>query len=267
MSRLAGKVAIVTGTSPNVGGAIAEGLAAAGAAVTCTDIRREVATTCAEAILGAGGRALALTGDVTDENHADDAVAQTLESFGRVDILVNNAVIFDHKGLLDMPVERFRRQVDVIVTGAFLFTRAAARAMIAGDHGGSVVNVLSTAAWQGQPGNIGYSTAKSAMINFTRSVAMELARYDIRVNGFTPTATLPPDPGLADRMAADQLPPGQYAMRFAAQTPMGRLPSAADYVPSVVFLASDESSMMTGSNITVDGGATAKYWPWLPHSS
>jgi NAD(P)-dependent dehydrogenase (short-subunit alcohol dehydrogenase family) len=129
---------------------------------------------------------------------------------------------------------------------------------------GSVINVLSTAAWQGQPGNIGYSTGKSGLINFTRSAAMELAEHGIRVNGFTPTATQPEDPEILRRMEAAAAAPGQYPMDFIAQFPMKRLPTPSDYVPTVVFLASDESRMITGSNITVDGGATAKYWPWRP---
>jgi NAD(P)-dependent dehydrogenase (short-subunit alcohol dehydrogenase family) len=262
--RLEGKVAIVTGASPNIGGAFARGLASAGARVVCTDICAEVAEVCAKRIEADGGEALALVGDVTDETHADDVVARTLEHFGRLDVLVNNAVMFNQKGLFDMPVEQYRRQIDIILGGAFLFTRAAGRAMIAAANGGSIINVLSTAAWQGQPGNIGYSTAKSGLINFTRSAAMELAEHGIRVNGFTPTATQPQDPEILARMAAMTREPGKYPMDFTTQFPMKRLPTPDDYVGSIVFLASDDSQMITGSNITVDGGATAKYWPWVP---
>ena len=263
MRRLEGKVAIVTGTSPNIGGTLARGLAAEGARIVCTDIAADVAGKCAARIQEAGGDAFAVAGDVTDEAHADDVVAQALSRWGRLDVLVNNAVIFNQKSLFDMPVAEYRRQIDIILGGAFLFTRAAARAMTELRGGGSIINVLSTAAWQGQPGNIGYTTAKSGLVNFTRSTAMELAEHGIRVNGFTPTATRPADP--ADRPAA---PSGwsRYPMDFSGQMPMGRLPAAQDYVGAVVFLASDESSMITGSNITVDGGATAKYWPWAPHA-
>ena len=165
---------------------------------------------------------------------------------------------------MDMPVEDFRRQTDIILGGSFLFTRAAAGAMIDGGRGGSIINVLSTAAWQGQPGNIGYSTAKSGMINFTRSVAMELAGHGIRVNGFTPTATQPQDPGIVAQVGQLGRVEGRFPMDFTAQFPMPRLPTPDDYVGAVVFLASDDSLMVTGSNITVDGGATAKYWPWQP---
>lgn len=179
---------------------------------------------------------------------------------------MNNAVWFNEKGLLTMPLDEYRRQLDIILGGAFIFTKAVATAMIATQTTGSIINVLSTAAWQGQPGNIGYSTGKSGLINFTRSAAMELAQHCIRVNSFTPTATMPGDPQLLEKiMTTPSTSP--YRLDFTGQFPWHRLPSASDYVPTVVFLASDDSTMITGSNVTVDGGATAKYWPWYPHGS
>jgi NAD(P)-dependent dehydrogenase (short-subunit alcohol dehydrogenase family) len=266
MTRLEGKVAVVTGASLNIGGAIARGFAAEGAAVVCTDIEEAVAKQCAELITTEGGRALAVAGDVTDPDHAEDVVAQAVHQWGRVDVLVNNAVWFNRKGLLTAAVDDFRRQLDVILGGAFLFTRAVARAMIDGRRGGSVINVLSTAAWQGEPGNIGYCTGKSGLSNFTRSAAMELAEHHIRVNNFTPTATVPQDPEVAQRMlAAMAAAPQQYSMDFTAGMPLNRLPTPTDYVPALIYLASDDSAMVTGTNITVDGGATARYWPWTPH--
>jgi NAD(P)-dependent dehydrogenase (short-subunit alcohol dehydrogenase family) len=265
VTRLEGKVAIVTGASANIGGALAAGLACEGARLVCTDMSAEVAAATVRRIEDAGGEAFAVVGDVTDPDHVSDVVAQTLDRWGRIDVLVNNAVWFNQKGLFTMPLEEYRRQLDIILGGAFLFTRAVGQVMIDQQVGGSIINVLSTAAWQGQPGNIGYSTGKSGLINFTRSAAMELAEHGIRVNGFTPTATQPEDPALVARMAAALSgQTGPYAMDFMAQLPMKRLPTPSDYVPTVVFLASDDSQMITGTNITVDGGATAKYWPWKP---
>lgn len=264
MNDLDNHVAVVTGTSPNIGGTLAAGLANHGARVVCTDISPDVAQASVDRINAAGGEAVAVVGDVTDPAHAEDAMRVALERWGRVDILVNNAVYFDQRGLLEMPIDAYRRQVDIILGGSFLFSRAAARAMIAGGRGGSIINVLSTAAWQGQPGNIGYSTAKSGMINFTRSVAMELAEHGIRVNGFTPTATQPQDPEIVRQVGQLARVDGTFTMDFAGQMPMSRLPTPDDYVGAVVFLAGSGSSMITGSNITVDGGATAKYWPWIP---
>jgi NAD(P)-dependent dehydrogenase (short-subunit alcohol dehydrogenase family) len=266
VNQLESKVAILTGASPNIGGTLARGLAAEGARVLCTDLDLRVAQSCADKIVADGGDAIAVAGDVTDEAHAADVVAQAVQRWGRLDILVNNAVMFHQQGLFDMPLATYRRQLDIILGGAFLLTRSAARAMIEAGNGGSVINILSTAAWQGQPGNIGYTTAKSGLINFTRSAAMELAEYGIRVNGLTPTATQPADPEVARRAAEIIAQPSQWSMDFTGQFPMRRLPTTSDYVGAAVFLASEASAMITGSNITVDGGATAKYWPWVPHA-
>ena len=262
---LAGKVAVITGTSPNIGGVLAAGLAAAGATVACNDVEADVAAACVERIRSAGGSAEAIPFDVTDAEVADAAVAGVVERHGHVDILVNNAVRFDQAGVLDMPLERYRRQIDIILGGAFIMTKAVASRMIETGTRGSIVNILSTAAWQGQAGNVGYSTAKSGMINFTRSVAMELAPHGIRVNGFTPTATRPDDPGLAagfDRAVAKGAE--RRIMDFAGLNPWERLPTPSDYVAPLVFLCSDGAGMMTGTNLTVDGGALARYWPQYP---
>jgi NAD(P)-dependent dehydrogenase (short-subunit alcohol dehydrogenase family) len=265
MSRLDGKVAVVTGTSPNIGGVVASGLAAAGARVACNDIDASNAEQRAAAIVAAGGTALAVPFDVTDLAAARAGVAAVLERFGRVDLLVNNAVKFDMGGVLDMDVERFRRQVDIIVGGAFIMTKLVTQAMVDRSITGSVVNVLSTAAWQGQAGNVGYCTAKSGLINFTRSVAMELAPHRIRVNSLTPTATVPDDPTLAGRfLGAAAAMARNGTMDFSGMNPWERLPTPSDYVGPVVFLASDDAAMVTGTNLTVDGGALAKYWPQTP---
>ena len=265
IGRLAGKVALITGTSPNIGGVAASGFAAAGAKVACNDIRAEMAEDRVARIIAAGGEAMAVPGDVTDPEAMAVAVAAVLERWGRIDVLVNNAVRFDARGLLDMPLDDFRRQLDVIVGGSFIVTRLVAESMIERGIAGSIINVLSTAAWQGQAGNVGYCTGKSGLINFTRSVAMELAPYGIRVNGFTPTATMPDEPALATAFsgAAEKMREAGV-MDFAGQNPWSRLPTPTDYLSPLVFLASDESTLMTGSNITIDGGALAKYWPQAP---
>src|SRR5579883_411585 len=187
--KLAGKVALVTGTSPNIGGGIAEGLAAEGAKLVCVDVRTENAEQCAAAIQRQGGEAFGLRCDVTDEAQVQSVIEAARERFGGLDVLVNNAVIFNQKGVLEMPLAEWRAQLAVILDGAFLCTKLAAKQMIAQGRGGAIINIASTAAHQGQPGNVGYCTGKSGILNFTRSVAMELAPYGIRVNSLTPTAT------------------------------------------------------------------------------
>jgi NAD(P)-dependent dehydrogenase (short-subunit alcohol dehydrogenase family) len=265
---LAGKVALVTGASRNIGGVAASGFAAAGARVACNDIRPKVAADRAEKIVAAGGEAIAVPGDVTDPEAMAAAVQQVLDTWGTIDVLLSNAVRFDARGLLTMPVEDYRRQVDIVLGGTFIVAQLVARAMIDREIGGSIVTVLSTAAWQGQADNIGYCTAKSGLINFTRSAAMELAPYRIRVNSFTPTSTMPDDPELQAgfRAYAGALA-ARGVMDFEGQNPWHRLPTPTDYVAPLVFLASDDSQMMTGTNLTVDGGALAKYWPQTPSRS
>jgi len=263
--KLAGKVALITGTSANIGGTLASGLAAAGAKVACNDVREATAAGAAERITATGGEAMAIPFDVTDEQAATSGVHAVLERWQRIDILINNAVKFDQAGVRDMPLERFRRQVDIILGGAFIMTKLVSESMIEREVRGAIVNILSTAAWQGQAGNVGYCTAKSGMINFTRSVAMELAPFGIRVNGFTPTATIPDDPDLAARVGQAFSSLAQAGtMDFGGLNPWERLPTPTDYVAPMVFLVSDDAALITGSNLTVDGGALARYWPQIP---
>lgn len=270
MGRLDDKIAIVTGTGPNIGSGLALGLAREGAIVACNDLRPEQVDKALGRIRAAGGEGLAIPGDVTDEDSVKANVQQVLDTYGRIDILVNSAAILGGKGVLDYELQDFERQVRTILSGTFLYTKHVAHAMIDRDIKGSIICIQSTAAWQGQPGNVGYCTAKSGLINFVRSAAMELAQYGIRVNGFTPTATQPDNPEvIAERQRANTSPRGRvggYVSEFAGMIPMGELPTPTDYAHAVVFLASDDARMITGTEIKVDGGATAKYWPWIPHA-
>jgi NAD(P)-dependent dehydrogenase (short-subunit alcohol dehydrogenase family) len=269
MGRLDGKIAIVTGTGPNIGSGLAVGLAQAGAIVACNDVRPEQVDKALGRIRAAGGEGLAIPGDVTDEASVKANVHKVLETYGKIDILVNSAAILGGKGVLDYDLQDFERQVRVILSGTFLYTKHVAHAMIERRIKGSIICILSTAAWQGQPGNVGYCTAKSGLINFVRSAAMELAQYGIRVNGFTPTATQPDNPELIElrrQQAAAQGSSrvGGFTSEFTRMVPMGELPTPSDYAHAVVFLASDDARLITGTDIKVDGGATAKYWPWIP---
>src|SRR5262249_15386487 len=148
--RLEGKAAIVTGTSPNIGGGIAEGLAAEGAALVCVDARQENARDCAQAIASTGGRAIAITCDVTDELQVSAAVAKARDTFGGIDVLLNSAAFFNRKGVLDMAFDEWQQQLKVILGGAFLFTKHVARSMIEQQRGGSIINIISTAGHQGE---------------------------------------------------------------------------------------------------------------------
>jgi NAD(P)-dependent dehydrogenase (short-subunit alcohol dehydrogenase family) len=152
--KLQGKVALVTGTSPNIGGGIVEELAAAGASVVCVDNDAANAEDAARYLRSRGTKALALACDVCDEAQAEAAVNLAMQEMGRLDVLVNNAATFNRKGVLDMTLQEWRQQIDVILTGTFLYTQHAARAMIGAGIHGSIINVISTAGHQGEPGNI-----------------------------------------------------------------------------------------------------------------
>ena len=269
--KLEGKVALVTGTSPNIMGGIAEGLAEEGADLVCVDINPKYAEQCAQSVIDGGRRAIAIACDVTDETQVAAALDEAKETFGGVDILVNGATVFNWKGVLDMPVDEWRRQTDVMLTGAFLFTKFTAKQMIGLGRKGNMINIISTAGHQGEPGNIGYGTSKGGLLNFTRSVAMELAEYGIRVNSLTPTATDRteglarakrwgvewPGPRLGQRSGGWPADPGTLS-------PLQKLPSPSHYAKAAAFLASDEAEMITGFDLRVDAGAISKYWIWDP---
>ena len=265
---LAGKTALIMGCSPNIGGGIAEVMAERGAAICCVDANSDYAEKCAAALIAAGGRAVPIVCDVTNPEMVDAAVAAATHAFDRIDIAVNNAAIFNKKGLLDMPPAEWRRQIDVILTGTFLATQACVKQMVQQGQGGSIVNIVSTAGHQGEPRNIAYSTAKAGLLNFTRSAAMELVRHRIRVNSLTPTATSPDDAiDRADRWGVTlPLPIGweERFQRYSNRIPMRRLPAPRDYGKAAAFLASDDAAMITGEDLRVDAGAVAKYWAWDP---
>lgn len=262
--RLQGKVAIVTGTSPNIGGGIAEAFAAQGAAVVCVDHEEANALDCARALSAAGARAMGIRCDVRDEAQVQDVVARTLAAYGHVDTLVNGAAYYNHKGLLDMTVEEFRDQTDLILSGAFLFTKHVARAMIEGRKTGCIIHLASTEAHQGNPKNVAYCTAKAGLLNMARANAMELAAYGIRVNTLTPTATHPGEG--AERAARWGRPKPDIANHLAIRRgkllPAGEPPSPSDYGHAAVYLASDDARFVTGFDLRVDAGAIARYWGW-----
>ena len=264
---LAGSVAAVVGTSANIGTGIALQLAAAGARVACLDKDSGVAKHAADEIHAAGGRAMAVTCDVTAEPDVTGALAAIRAELGLVDVLVNGPVVYLEKGIRQMSLAEWRMQLSVLLDGAFLFTKHVAEALIAAGRPGSVINLVSTAGHQGEPGNIGYTTAKGGIVNMTRAAAMDLAPYGIRVNSLTPTATDPREGvergrrwgvgGVTDAHVA--------ALDIAAsQVPLGALPTPSDYGHAAVFLASPAARMITGIDLRVDAGSVAKYWRVKP---
>jgi NAD(P)-dependent dehydrogenase (short-subunit alcohol dehydrogenase family) len=260
---LDGKVAMMIGTSANIGAGIAIGLGEAKAKVACVDRNLDAAEHTADDIVAGGGTAIAIECDTTDEGEVLSAVERATDELGVVDVLVNGAAFYNFKGITTMSVGEWRAQLSVILDSAFLVTQAVIRQLIAEQRAGSVTTLTSTAAYQGEPGNIAYCTAKSGLINFTRSLAMELAPHGIRANSVSPTGTdLTEAAERAHRWGI--APPTAEAieiMRLGAQLlPLGRAPSPSHYADAIVFLASDAAELITGMDMRVDAGATAKYW-------
>jgi len=263
-NRLLGKVAIVTGVSPNIGGGIAEVLAEEGSAVVCVDRDAANASDCARAIQALGGRALGIQCDVRDEPQVQAVVDRAVQAFGHVDVLVNGAAYYNMKGLLEMSLAEFRDQTDLILAGTFLFTKHVAASMIRLRRLGSIIHLASTEAHQGNPKNVAYCTAKAGLLNMARANAMELASHGIRVNSLTPTATHPGES--ADRAERWGRPrpdiTDHLAIKRGRLLPTGEPPSPRDYAYGVVYLASDEARLVTGTDLRVDSGAIARYWGW-----
>ncbi len=244
--RLAGKVALITGGAGGQGAAEARRFVQEGAQVIIADI---VDDACAELAESLGAAALAVHLDVVSEEQWEAVIKQTLAHFGRLDILVNNAGIV-RIGLLEhMSLEDFKLVTEVNQTGVFLGMRAAVPAMRAAG-GGSIINISSTGGLEGVEGVIGYVGSKWAVRGMTKSAAMELGRYGIRVNSVhpggvdTPMINGPEFDGV-DKDAA------------YASLPISRVGQPEEIANLVLFLASDESSYSTGAEFTADGGRMA----------
>lgn len=261
---LDGKVALITGTGPNVGSGIALVLSKYGAKVACNDLSPEVADAAVRRAERNGGTALAIPGDVSREEDVKQYVQKVLDTWGRIDILVNNAAHMRGKGVLDENIENFETAVRVAASSNFLNTQYVAKSMIERGIKGSIFSVISASGWQGFPGNISYAFHKGGLINFVRSAAMDLAPYGIRVNSYTPNTIRPDNPEL---IAARQSEGGAYAGPIdwiTRMIPMGEQPTPTDCGHMIAWISSDYARLVTGCDFVVDGGARAKYWAYTP---
>ena len=246
---LTGKVALVTGSGRGIGRAIAETYARHGAHVAVADILEADAQAVAQSINAKGGpRAIALYLDVTDPASVQQAVDDTVAEFGRIDILVNNAGI--HRGhlVVDFPLEDWEAVFAVNVRGTFLCSQAAARQMIEQGGGGCILNMASASGKKPDRKGAAYCASKSAIIGFTRVLALELGEYGIRANAVLPGATdtqmlrdvVGRVPGLMDELAS--------------RTVLNKIATPQDQANAFVFLASDLASHITGEQLVVSGG-------------
>lgn len=270
MERLAGKVAIVFGAGPNIGGTIAHFFAREGAKVAVSDQSAQASQETADFLTSRGFDAIALVGSAVIEDDVKHIVAQTVERFGKLDIIVNMAGKIHWCPVLEMKLEDWNEAVLSFPTAGMLTTKHSARAMLQSGQRGSIIHILSTAAHFGEASGTAYTAAKAALLNFSRSAAMDLAHLGIRVNTVTPCGMEHNLWGLMNDEINDSNYVSPKRLSFYSRDdylkniPLGRFPRASDLAWAAVFLASDESSFSTGIDIPVDGGLRHKYPTWRP---
>ena len=245
---LTDKVALVTGAARGIGRAIAEVYAEHGAHVAVADVLLDKAQAVAKTINAGNGRAIALELDVSDPASVQRAVDDVVAEFGRLDILVNNAGI--HRGhlIVDFPLEDWEAVFAVNIRGAFLCSQAAARQMIKQGHGGCIINMSSASGKKPDPQGAAYCASKSAVIGFTRVLALELGQYGIRANAVLPGAT---DTDML-REVTDRVP--GFMDELVARTALDKIATPRDQANAFVFLASELAGHITGEQLVVAGG-------------
>jgi NAD(P)-dependent dehydrogenase (short-subunit alcohol dehydrogenase family) len=251
-----GKVALVTGASSGIGRATARRLADEGARVTVAARRADRLEALVTDIAAAGGEAIAVETDVADRWSVDHSVAQTLEAFGQLDVAVNNAASIGPIGpIAELSDEDWRQLMAVNVDGVFYCMRAQIAAMRE-SGGGSIVNVGSVNSFLGAPMAAPYVTSKHAILGLTRSAGAELASENIRVNIVCPGLVQTEMQEMIADIVTDGDPDG-FENPFLARTPQGRLSNPIEIAHTILWLASDEASFVTGTALTVDGGVMA----------
>lgn len=245
MGKLQNKVAIITGGASGIGAATAELFVKEGAKVVLVDLNEEKGKAFEAELKAKNAEAIFVKANVTEEEEVLNIFKTTIDAFGKVDIVFNNAGIGKVTPTEEVSFAEWRNTVNVDLDGVFLVAREAIREMLK-IGGGVIINTASMYGLVGSPGSAAYNAAKGGVINLTRSLALEYAARNIRVNTLAP--------GYIDT----PIIPEDYKATLAAATPMQRLGRSEEMATAVLFLASDDSSFMTGNTLTVDGGYTAQ---------
>jgi NAD(P)-dependent dehydrogenase (short-subunit alcohol dehydrogenase family) len=252
--RLEGKVALITGAAGGIGKIAAELFAREGARVVVSDVADDAGEATVAGIVDGGGEAAYVRADVSTPADADRMVASTVERFGRLDVLYNNAGIMhgDDVSVVDTPEEIWDRTIDINLKGVFLGCHYGIPAMLE-SGGGSIINVASFVALMGAAvPQIAYTASKGGVLAMTREIAVEFARRGIRANALCPGPIETP-------LTGQILNTPEKRNRRLVHIPIGRFGRAEEIANAALFLASDESSLMTGATFVVDGGITAAY--------
>ena len=243
--KLQGQVAIVTGAGRNIGEDTAKLFAAEGATIAVVDLDKGRAEKVAGEIVAAGGKARGFVCDVGKEDDIKRCVSDVVAAFGKIDILVNNAAVSDNKNMFDITTEEWNRVLAITLTSPFIFSREVARVMIDKKTRGKIVNVSSTSGYYGRDRAIAYTAAKGGVVNLTRSLAIQLAPHNIRVNAVVPNK-------IGSPVGKDTFDPTRPVLNL-----VGRPGVPMDLARAALFLASDDSEFIVAASLFVDGGCTA----------
>jgi 3(or 17)beta-hydroxysteroid dehydrogenase len=251
MPRLAGKVAIITGAASGIGQATAKLFAREGAKVVAVDMEEQAGKQTAESIIAEGGEATFIKADVTVSTQVQNAMKATVQKYGKLDILVNNVGISPTGTVVDTKEEVWDRIIDTNLKGVFLGSKYAIPEM---KNGGVIVNMASISGLVARQGEAGYDASKGGVVMLTRAMALDHASQNIRVNCVCPGTIWTP---LIQRIVEESDNPAESRKNFERLHPMGRLGKPEEIAYAALYLASDESSFVTGSALVVDGGRTA----------
>jgi NAD(P)-dependent dehydrogenase (short-subunit alcohol dehydrogenase family) len=243
--KLRDRVAIVTGAGRNIGEAMSKLFASEGAKIACFDMDEARANATVKQIKDAGGDAIAVIADVSDEDLVKRGVLRVVDQYGRIDILVNNVAISDNKTILEITKTQWDKTLAVCLNGTFLMSKYVATHMVAQGEGGNILNIASTSGYRGRPRAIAYTTAKAGIVNFSRSLAMQLRDYNIRVNCLAPNK-------IGSPVGKEEFDPTRPIVNMLKRS--GRPEELAKVA---LFMVSDDSSFIVGEDIFVDGGNMA----------